>query len=92
MGLSLLFVGIGAYGQNKQVTLSASAMTVEQMLRSIEKQTSYLFVYNASEIDAKRKSRLKRHLFQTCYARFFVIQKLPGNKIKQISGCLLERL
>ena len=59
MGLSLLFVGIGAYGQNKQVTLSASAMTVEQMLRSIEKQTSYLFVYNASEIDAKRKVQVK---------------------------------
>lgn len=59
MGLSLLFVGIGAYGQNKQVTLSASAMTVEQMLRSIEKQTSYLFVYNVSEIDAKRKVQVK---------------------------------
>ena len=59
MGLSLLFVGIGAYGQNKQVTLSASAMTVEQTLRSIEKQTSYLFVYNASEIDAKRKVQVK---------------------------------
>ena len=58
LSLLLLFV-IGVYGQSKRVTLPASAMTVEQLLRSIEQQTSYLFVYNAGEIDSKRKVQIK---------------------------------
>lgn len=44
-----------ALAQSERVNIKASNETIQQLLKQIESQTNYLFVYNESEIDLSKK-------------------------------------
>ena len=44
--------------QSKKVTIVSSSITVGQVLKDIESQTGYLFVYNTSDVDVSKKVSL----------------------------------
>ena len=44
--------------QSKKVTIVSSSITVSQVLKDIESQTGYLFVYNTSDVDVSKKVSL----------------------------------
>lgn len=55
----LLLLSADLWGQDKPVTLSSSRATVGELLKSIEQQTKYLFVYNVDEVNPSRTVRVK---------------------------------
>lgn len=47
-----------AKAQTEKVTIQANGMTINQLLKAIEKQTNYLFVYSKAEVDLNQKVNL----------------------------------
>ena len=47
-----------ANSQNAKVNIPVSSMTTLQLIKTIESQTKYLFVYNENEIDINRKVQI----------------------------------
>lgn len=60
--LLFLFVGTAfatrSYSQSMRVTIVANHITTGKVIHEIEKQTDYLFVYDASEVDMKRNVKV----------------------------------
>lgn len=53
---AVLFVGFStASAQNAKVSISQQNVSIKDVLQRIEKQTTYLFVYNSSEINLEKK-------------------------------------
>ena len=56
----LLFIifetyALNSYSQNQKVTMNKGTATLAEIIRQIEKQTDYLFIYNEREVSLKRK-------------------------------------
>lgn len=49
--LTVAFVSAGAHGLSQNVTISMKGGTLETVFKSIEKQTKFIFFYNASLLD-----------------------------------------
>src|SRR5574344_2834602 len=45
---------IPSYSQSKKVTISSNKMSMSQVIQEIEKQTDYLFVFNAEEVNLNK--------------------------------------
>lgn len=48
------------FAQSEIVSIKSKTYTVEQVLKEIEKQTDYLFVFNKADIDLKRSVKLSQ--------------------------------
>lgn len=69
----LLFIifetyALNSYSQNQKVTMNKGTATLAEIIRQIEKQTDYLFIYNEREVSLKRKVPflLKTGQWQVC--------------------------
>ena len=56
----LLFIifeaySVNSYSQNQKVRMNKGTATLAEIIRQIEKQTDYLFIYNEREVSLKRK-------------------------------------
>ena len=56
----LLFIifeaySVNSYSQNQKVRMNKGIATLAEIIRQIEKQTDYLFIYNEREVSLKRK-------------------------------------
>lgn len=56
----LLFIlfetyALNGYSQNQKVSMNKGTATLAEIIRQIEKQTDYLFIYNEREVSLKRK-------------------------------------
>ena len=56
----LLFIifetyALDGFSQNQKVTMNKGTATFAEIIRQIEKQTDYLFIYNEREVSLKRK-------------------------------------
>ena len=65
--------------QSKKVSLVSSSSTVGQVLKDIEAQTGYLFVYNTSDIDVSKKVSLN---FKDAAVSKVLDSVLDGNNVK----------
>jgi TonB-linked SusC/RagA family outer membrane protein len=59
----LVFCGLNlfateTYSQSSKVNISVQNISIKEVMREIEKQTDYLFVYNPTEIDVNQKTTL----------------------------------
>lgn len=55
----LLFIiletyALNGYSQNQKVSMNKGTATLAEIIRQIEKQTDYLFIYNEREVSLKR--------------------------------------
>jgi len=55
----LFFSTISIYAQEKPITLNLKDVTIKQLLKEIESQTDYTFVYNNHTIDTDKKISVK---------------------------------
>jgi TonB-linked SusC/RagA family outer membrane protein len=84
-GLNLFAEGI--YSQNAKVNISAQDISLKEVLREIEKQTDYLFVYNPTEIDVNRKTTLQadnkavKDVLATVFNQTDIAYLMEGNSI-----------
>ena len=65
--------------QSKKVSLVSSSSTVGQVLKDIEAQTGYLFVYNTSDIDVSKKVSLN---FKDAAVSQVLDSVLDGHNVK----------
>ena len=65
--------------QSKKVSLVSSSSTVGQVLKDIEAQTGYLFVYNTSDIDVSKKVSLN---FKDATVSQVLDSVLDGHNVK----------
>ena len=49
------YAALDGYAQNQKVTMSKGTATLAEVIRQIEKQTDYLFIYNEREVALSRK-------------------------------------
>ncbi|MDR0845844.1 MAG: TonB-dependent receptor, partial [Tannerella sp.] len=88
----LVFCGLnlfaaGTYSQNSKVKISARNTSLKEVLREIEKQTDYLFVYNPTEIDVNQKTTLTaenkavKDVLATVFNQTDIVYLMEGNSI-----------
>ena len=58
-GIMFFIINMSVFAQSKTVTLNERQVPIQAVLTKIEKQTSYLFVYDKQQIDVTRKVTLK---------------------------------
>ncbi len=49
------FFAVEADSQNAKVSIQANGFSIQKVMREIERQTDYLFVYDKNEVDVNRK-------------------------------------
>ncbi len=75
------------FAQNKQVTISKKQVPLSRIFSDIEKQTSYLFVYDETKIDVKRRVSVNAsakpvsQVLNLLFKGTAVVYHLEGNNI-----------
>lgn len=93
----LVFFAIGLFAaethsQVSKVSIDVVDVTVREVLREIEKQTDYLFIFNPNEINLNRKTSLQikdemvADVLSDIFRKTDVIYAMEGNNIMLMKG------
>ena len=81
-----------SYSQSKKVTISSNRMTMNQVIQEIEKQTDYLFVFNAKEVNLDKvvqvnaNNRTVAEVLKTIFKGTTISYEMNGKNIMLVEG------
>lgn len=58
---TLNIYALGIKAQTKTVTIKQEVLTISQVIKEVEKQTEFLFIYSKQDVDLNRKVKLHAH-------------------------------
>jgi TonB-linked SusC/RagA family outer membrane protein len=83
---------IPSYSQSKKVTISSNKMSMSQVIQEIEKQTDYLFVFNAEEVNLNKtvqvnaKNRPVADVLKSIFKGTKISYEMNGKNIMLVEG------
>ena len=60
----LCLFNVSVFAQSRTVTLNEENTSIRAILKKIEKQTKYLFVYDNAQIDVHARFRLRQAIYR----------------------------
>lgn len=90
--ITSLFSSLFTNAQNSRVNLSNKNEQLKDIIEEIEKQTNYLFVYNASDVDVTKRTSLEvkdepvEHVLAAVFKSNDIDYRIKGNNIMLVES------